>query len=109
VSTIYYHAKKNPFKYKVFTPNQVFLEIETLEVGDIPIWTRSADDIENFNGHTGLIIEQISNEKFKSIEANTRSDSKGDQGEGGGIFIKTRSVRDLSFKLKGFIRLRENK
>jgi len=106
VSSIYYYAKKNPFKYTVITPGQVKLGIHSLCEGDIPIWTRSAESVENFNGHTGLVIEQVNQVEFKTIEANTMSSNKGDQGEGGGVFYKTRYVDDPSFRLKGFIRLK---
>jgi hypothetical protein len=104
-SSVYYNARSNPIKYKIITPNEIFLGIETLRIGDIPIWTRSPDNVKNFNGHTGLVIEQLNNKQFKTIEANTRSDNVGDQGEGGGVFLKTRNVNSTSFKIKGFIRL----
>lgn len=104
-SSVYKHAKNNPFKYKIITPKQIFLGMEKLRAGDIPIWTRSPDNVVDFNGHTGLVIEQVNNKQFKTIEANTRSDNIGDQGEGGGVFLKTRNVNSTSFKIKGFIRL----
>jgi len=105
VSFNWEYAKKNPFKFKILTTNQIKLGIYTLRAGDIPVWSTSTDSITNFSGHTGLTIKQITNIYFKSIEGNTMPTSDGDQREGGGVFIRTRTIEpSYKFKLKGFIR-----
>lgn len=109
VSSIYYAAKNNPVKYKVMSQNEVALGVYKLEPGDIPVWTTSGDSVTNFNGHTGLVIEQLDSKRFRSIEGNTRSGTAGDQREGGGVFIRTRLIKNFNFKIKGFIRLKDNK
>jgi len=102
------NAKKNPIRYEIITTNEIRLGIKELKPGDMPVWSRSSDET-NFNGHIGLIIYQIDKEKFYTIEANTQPNSTGDQGEGGGVYYKTRltNQKSSSFKLIGFIRIRE--
>lgn len=110
VSLVYETAKKNPIKYKIITPTQLKLGIEKLQPGDISIHTRGGGTDYNFNGHTGITILQNSM-LFDAEEGNT-SPPKGkakDEGEGGGVFRKTRHIDKLdgNLGLKGFIRIIE--
>ena len=104
------NAKKNPLKYKIVTPSQLKLGIEKLNPGDISIHTRGGGTEYNFNGHTGIVIVQ-NNMQYDAEEGNT-SPPKGkvkDEGEGGGVFRKTRhiDVTNGNLGLKGFVRIIE--
>jgi len=107
VSLIYQTAKQNPFKYKIITPASVTLKTNTLELGDISIHTHSGGSAINFNGHTGIVLEQLPGGKFKAIEANTGNGAN--QADGEGIFYKSRWYTKMNgnLGLKGWIRIKE--
>ena len=54
--------------------------------GDIIIFDWNLDEFED---HIGMVLEEHKNH-FITIEGNTASDDKGDQSNGGGVFIKKR-------------------
>lgn len=107
VALLYSHAKQNPLKYKLISPNSITLGTSTLEPGDISIHSRAGGTATNFNGHTGIVVKQLNNTKFEAVEGNTGGGA--DQGEGEGIFLKSRNVGKLNgnLGLKGWIRIKE--
>ena len=114
VSTIYWYAKNNPLKYKVITPLSVTLGTSKLQPGDISIYSRNGGpSATNFNGHTGVVVEQQSQVLEESIEGNTSYSkyfANGDEGNGTGIYRKLRYINKPNGNLlpKGFIRLYDN-
>jgi len=116
-STVWTQAKKNKYKYKTFTAKQVFIGAEKLSLADVIIFSHNKASNTSFNGHTGLVLEQLDNNTFKAIEGNTvGSNSTLDDREQnkksknvGGVFIKQRKLGlgTTSFPVEGFIRIIE--
>lgn len=106
VSMMWNYTNANPFKYKIITPVSLKLGTNKLEQADISIHSRSGGTESNFNGHTGVILEQIGNTMFSAVEGNTGLSK--DQGEGDGICIKKRYISKMNgnLGLKGFIRIK---
>lgn len=105
VSYNWEYAKRNPYKFKIITPNQIALGIHKLEPGDIVVWATGDKNVRDFSGHTGFVLYQIDKESFRTIEANTMPTNEGDQREGGGIYYRTRVFKYYwNFRLQGFIR-----
>lgn len=108
VSALYKAAKKNPYKYKVITSVRVKQGIEKLELADVLIFSHNKiPGNDNWNGHTGVILYQLNNNWFTSIEGNTGSGEKGSQRDGDGVFKRTRSLGiGTKFPVEGFIRVK---
>lgn len=108
VSTLYKTAKKNPYKFKVISAARVKQGIETLEKADVPAWSHNKlPGNSDWNGHTGIVLNQINNNTFTSIEANTSSGNKGSQRDGDGVFKRTRTLGiGTKFPVEGFIRVK---
>lgn len=109
VSTLWSFCKRTPSRCTTFTVEQVRLGLIQLRPGDMPIWKHGVSNQDNFNGHIGLTIEQLSNTKIKTIEGNTLPETTGNAGnqrEGGGVYIRTRYLVPGSFKIIGFIRVK---
>jgi hypothetical protein len=106
VSALYKTAQKNPYKYKVIPAVRVKQKIEKLNPGDVSCWAHGTAS-GNFNGHAGLVINQVDYQTFKTIEANTGSGNAGSQREGNGVYYRTRKLdMEKVFKVVGFIRVR---
>lgn len=109
VSTIWWYAEENELRYKTIDSEDVLSGAEKLIPADIVIWeSKNFAKKKNFNGHTGLVLFQKDNNKFKSREGNTTAGDDGDQREGGGVYDRNRSLAiGTSFAVVGFIRIRE--
>jgi hypothetical protein len=116
VSDVYKMAKKDKYRYQVFTAKQVESGAVKLKVADVMICSHNKRT-DNFDGHTGLVIAQNSKAYFRTIEGNTGpSSNANDQREqtgtnkkvemNGGVRFKDRTVRPRSptFCVEGFIR-----
>jgi len=97
----------NPLKYRYITADEVRLGSVYLSSGDLPLWAHGTIRGGDFNGHTGLVIQQLSPRSFQSIEGNTSSGSKGSQNNGNGVFIRERQISPGTFRILGFCRVRE--
>jgi hypothetical protein len=112
VSGVWKYAQANPFKYKIITPNQIILKRETLQPGDIAIFSRSGGTVSNFNGHTGIICIYLDkHNQFYTIEGNTGPEvgtKAKDEGEGDGIWVRKRNLtkKNGNLGLKGFVRIK---
>ena len=117
VNQIYWHAEKNPLRYKILKTNRLRMGIEHGERGDILIFKKGLSETkyERFKGHTGLVIRQLDNSTYETIEANTSASNTGDQrGEGNtrsrlhdGVYIKQRGISiGKNFPLIGLVRVK---
>jgi hypothetical protein len=106
VSAFWNYVKANPFKYQIIPVSALKLGTQRLQPGDILIFSRSPDNISNFNGHTGITLIQLDNLLCSAFEGNTGGGK--DQGEGDGIWIKKRSIagKNGNLKLRGFVRIK---
>lgn len=107
VARLWESCKANPLKYRAITADQVRLGSASLQPGDLPVWAHGTIRAGDFNGHTGLVIKQLSPRSFVSIEGNTSSGNKGSQREGNGVFIRNRDIAPGSFRILGFCRVRQ--
>lgn len=114
-SDVWTLSKKNKYKYKTFTAKQVYIGAVKLNQSDVVIYSHNKKSNTSFNGHTGLVIQQINNNSFKSIEANTvgvsslvddREQNKYSKNFGG-VYIKQRKlgIGTTAFPVEGFIRI----
>lgn len=107
-SLMWKQTKKNPYKYKTINADRVRYGFEKLKPADIIIWSNNrhpGDD--NWNGHTGLVVEQLTDKAINTIEGNTSSGSIGNQANGDGVYYRTRFIQsNAKFKIEGFIRVR---
>lgn len=108
VATLWEMTQENELRYKTFDAEEVLSGEERLNKADIPIWeSNNIKKVKNFNGHTGLVRYQISQDKFATIEGNTTPGDKGNQREGGGVYERERKLAiGSSFQVLGFIRVR---
>jgi hypothetical protein len=106
VSAMYKAAQKNPYKYKVIPAVRVKQKIDKLQPADLPAWAHGTT-AGNFNGHVGLVTEQVDYQTFKTIEANTGPGAEGSQREGNGVYHRIRKL-DIgrTFQVVGFIRVK---
>lgn len=64
-----------------------------LKGGELVIWQRG----NGWQGHIGITIHQIANNKVYTIEGNTSSGEKGSQFDGGGVYERTRMILPTSY------------
>jgi len=95
----------NPLKYRYISADAVRFGSVQLQSGDLPLWAHGVIRSGDFNGHTGLVIKQLSPRSFRSIEGNTQPGTGGDQREGGGVYIRERFINPGSFRVLGFCRV----
>lgn len=110
VATLWSYCKRTPSKCTTFTTEQVRLGLVKLQPGDLPIWKHGVSSEENFNGHIGLTVEQLSNTKLRTIEGNTLPETTGNAGnqrDGGGVYVRARYLAPGNFRIIGFIRVKE--
>jgi hypothetical protein len=109
------NAKRDKYTYRVIKPKDVFIGAVILKPSDIVIWSSNKNSEYNWNGHFGLVVSQINNNEFKSIEGNTvgsnadadqREQSKGSKNVGG-VYYKKRKIGlgTTEFPVEGFIRI----
>lgn len=94
----------NPIKYRYITADEVRLGSVQLRPGDLPLWAHGTVRGGDFNGHTGLVIKQLSTRKISTIEGNTMPGPGGNQREGGGVYIRERVINPGTFRILGFCR-----
>lgn len=104
VSALYKAAQKNPYRYKTIPAYRVKQGVK-LQPADLPCWAHGVAS-GNFNGHVGLLTEQVDYQTFRTIEANTGSGNAGSQRDGNGVYRRLRQL-DMTklFKVVGFIRV----
>lgn len=73
-------------------------------LGAIAIWRHGTSDA----GHTGVTVDAVVHETFKTVEGNTESGHSTDgkvERDGGGVYFNTRSMRGAGkMKLVGFLK-----
>lgn len=106
VATLRKACMSNPLKYTYITADQVRLGSAQLQPGDLPLWAHGTIRDGDFNGHTGLVVQQLTPRTFRSIEGNTSSGNQGSQREGNGVFVRTREISPGTFRILGFCRAR---
>jgi hypothetical protein len=104
VAMLWSTCQRNPLKYRAITSDEVRLGSVQLQAGDLPVWSHGTIKAGDFNGHTGMVLRQLSPRSFQSIEGNTSSGNKGSQREGNGVFIREREIAPGSFRILGFCR-----
>jgi hypothetical protein len=67
---------------------QVLRGTEAIPDGSIVIWQKG----NTIFGHAGFVESQLSSNRFRTIEANTRSGTYGDQSDGDGVWRRQRSI-----------------
>lgn len=75
------------------------------EVDAFVFWQRMKDGVAQWQGHTGIVSQILSIDKFKSIEGNTNGIGSR---EGDGVYEKVRTVNtnvENGLKIIGFIKL----
>ena len=107
VAMLWSACQRNPLRYRAITSYEVRLGSVRLQPGDLPIWANGTIKAGDFNGHTGLVEQQLSPRSFRSIEGNTQPGPGGNQREGGGVYERTRSIDAGSFRILGFCRARQ--
>lgn len=107
VAMLWSTCQRNPLRYRAITPDEVRLGSVRLQPGDLPIWAHGTIKTGDFNGHTGLVEQQLSPRSFRSIEGNTQPGPGGNQREGGGVYERTRAIEAGSFRIIGFCRARQ--
>lgn len=70
-------------------------------LGSLIIWKSPI----SFNGHIGIVIGILDEFHYKTVEFNTSADEKGDQRNGGGVYVKVRDIRKKlgTLTFRGFI------
>ncbi len=106
VAMLWSTCRSNPLKYRAITTEEAILGSVKLRPGDLPIWASGTIRSGDFNGHIGLIQQQISPKKIRTIEGNTTPGETGDQRDGGGVYERTRAISPGNFRIIGFCRLR---
>lgn len=106
VAMLWSACQRNPLKYRAITSDEVRLGSVRLQPGDLPIWAHGTIKAGDFNGHTGLVVKQLSPRSFRSIEGNTQPGPGGNQREGGGVYERIRAIEPGSFRILGFCRAR---
>jgi hypothetical protein len=108
VSSLWKAARKNPYKYKTVESSRVKQGIEKLQPGDIAIWSYGKlPGNSNWNGHTGVVVQQHDRNTFEDNEGNTSSGKKGSQRDGDGVFKRKRTLGiGTRFPVEGFIRVK---
>ena len=103
----------NPLKFRYITSDEVRLGSVRLQPGDLPLWAngtintsrdKNLGRFQDFNGHTGLVVQQLSPRSFRSIEGNTQPGPGGNQREGGGVYERIREINGGNFRILGFCR-----
>lgn len=107
VAMLWGYCKRNPLKYRAITADDVRFGSVQLRPGDLPVWANGTIRNGDFNGHTGLVVSQLSPLKIKTIEGNTSSGDKGSQRDGNGVFERTRAIAPGTFRIVGFCRARQ--
>lgn len=103
-STVWWHAMDNPLRYHIIKPEDV-LAGRTIPVGAVTIWrSGAAAKNRNWNGHTGLVLQQLGRKQFLCREGNTQPGPGGNQREGGGVYDRTRGYGlGTTFEVQGWI------
>ena len=86
--SVWQNALQNPLKFRIIRPEEVLLG-RTIPEGAVTIWKTSREN-KNWNGHTGLVVKQLSTKQFLCREGNTSGGVKGSQSNGNGVFDRTR-------------------
>jgi len=74
----------------------------SVHIGDLIIWARG----NGIKGHVGMAYKNWKGKKGKTLEANTSSGKIGSQSDGGGIYIRTRSIQPYNyFRIIGFAKV----
>lgn len=113
VAMLWSACQRNPLKFRVITSDEVRLGSVRLQPGDLPLWAngtintsrdKNLGRFQDFNGHTGLVVQQLSPRSFRSIEGNTQPGPGGNQREGGGVYERIREINGGNFRILGFCR-----
>lgn len=100
-------CEQNPLKYRWIPAEQVRMGSVKLQKGDLPMWASGTIRNGDFNGHIGMTLEQFTLRSFQDIEGNTGPGNAGDQREGNGVYIRTRTIEGGNFRILGFCRVRQ--
>jgi len=106
VSKLYQYALSHKYQYKIKTANSLIYGTSIVEPGDIIIFIKGINNTpqDNFNGHTGFVIEQTSLTELKTIEGNTGPGSKGSQRDGDGVYERKRIIKlNTNFRIDALL------
>ena len=104
-SRFYSLAKGDPSRFLVISRERAAWGVYELKPADVSIWShnRTANN-NNWNGHAGIVISPVKEGRFKTIEGNTTPGPEGNQREGGGVYVRERSLAPGVFQIEGFVR-----
>jgi|ERR1019366_202397 hypothetical protein len=103
-STFLERVESQPWKYEVFSSEDVAWGIKKVTPGTIMIFSHSkVNGKNNWNGHAALVMEQVNPRLFKTIEGNTNAAGSR---EGDGVYKKTRTPKQGTMLLEGFVRVK---
>jgi hypothetical protein len=105
VSSLWSTCLQNKARYQTYTVNQVRMGLVKVRMGDIVIIRSGGGTAANFDGHTGLALVQLTQNMVRAIEGNTQPSVKGNQRDGGGVYLKERRLDPSNFAIIGFIRV----
>lgn len=106
-STFWEQVQKNDWKYETFDAEDVAWGINKVTPGTIMIFSSSkVAGKSNWNGHAALVVSQKDARTWNTIEGNTNGAGSRD---GNGVYNKTRSVKNGSLSLEGFVKLKGEK
>ena len=112
VATLWDHARANQMRFQTFRPDEAMLI--GLLPGDLSIWRHGRGVARNFDGHIGIVKQQLTastrvDREGNTVQGNTggqREQSAGDRNRGG-VYDRTRGMGfGTSFSVEGFIRVR---
>jgi hypothetical protein len=117
-ATVLKMARKDKYTYNVIPAKQVYIGAVDLQAADAVIWSHKKKAEYDWDGHFGLVVKQIDETYFKTIEGNTVGtdavDGQREQVSGsknlGGVYYKKRNLNpNWAFNPEAFIRINEVK
>lgn len=112
VATLWDYARANQMRFQTFRPDEAMMI--GLLPGDLAVWRRGRGVARNFDGHIGIVKQQLTASTRVDREGNTVPGNTGGQREQkagdrnrGGVYDRTRGMGfGTSFSVEGFIRVR---
>jgi hypothetical protein len=103
--TFWENATANPMRYEVGTPEDVAWGIYKIRPSDVVVISHDPT-VHDWQGHAGLVMEDLGGGRVRTVEGNTSPNDKGDQRNGGTVAIKVRRTGVMSFWVMGYVRSR---
>lgn len=78
------------------------IQVGDVKVGDLAVWQRGT----GWQGHIGIVIRQLSRNRYIVLEANTSSGDRGSQANGDGVYIRDRTnIATAYFRITHFTKV----